>query len=120
FLITERRRTPLRERPEFLGWVLDDANDDDTRAVLAELPPPGRMVYRYVIGPRYRAGHPRTRATSEQLDDASEDRDERPMAGGAQGPARLSRAMSERRVRAVRSSVGGGRRDSRGWRRRTV
>jgi hypothetical protein len=30
FLITERRRAPLRERPEFLGWVLDDANSDGT------------------------------------------------------------------------------------------
>jgi hemerythrin-like domain-containing protein len=53
FLVTERRQTPLRERPDFLGWVLDDAGPDDVRAVLAELPPPGRLAYRYVIGPRY-------------------------------------------------------------------
>jgi hemerythrin-like domain-containing protein len=59
FLVTERRRTPRRARPDFLGWVLDGANATDTRAVLAELPPPGRLAYRYVIGPRYRSreGH---------------------------------------------------------------
>jgi hemerythrin-like domain-containing protein len=61
FLITERRRTPLRDRPEFLGWVLDDANDADAEAVLSELPPPGRLVYRYVLGPRYAARHRRHR-----------------------------------------------------------
>ena len=55
FLVTERRRTPLLARPEFLGWVLDEASPDDARAVLAELPPPGRLAYRYVIGPRYRS-----------------------------------------------------------------
>jgi len=54
FLVTERRQTPPRERPDFLGWVLDQAGPDDARAVLAELPPPGRLAYRYVIGPRYR------------------------------------------------------------------
>jgi hypothetical protein len=57
FLITERRRTPLRDRPDFLGWVLDDANDADTAAVMHELPPPGRFVYRHVIRPRYDAKH---------------------------------------------------------------
>jgi hemerythrin-like domain-containing protein len=56
FLLTERRLTPLRARPDFLGWVLDEAGEDDTRAVLAELPPPGRLAYRYLIGPRYRRG----------------------------------------------------------------
>lgn len=58
FLITERRKTPLRERPEFLGWVLDDANAADAAAVLSELPPPGRLVYRRIIRPRYAAKHP--------------------------------------------------------------
>jgi hemerythrin-like domain-containing protein len=58
FLITERRKTPLRERHEFLGWVLDDANPADTEAVLSELPPPGRFVYRHIIGPRYAAKDP--------------------------------------------------------------
>jgi hypothetical protein len=59
FLVTERSRTPLRERPTFLAWVLDGAEDADREAVLGELPPPGRVVYRRVIGPRYRARHPR-------------------------------------------------------------
>jgi hypothetical protein len=59
FLVTERNRTPLRERPTFLAWVLDGAEDADREAVLGELPPPGRVVYRRVIGPRYRARHPR-------------------------------------------------------------
>jgi iron-sulfur cluster repair protein YtfE (RIC family) len=59
FLVTERSRTPLRERPTFLAWVLDGAEDVDREAVLGELPPPGRVVYRRVIGPRYRARHPR-------------------------------------------------------------
>jgi hemerythrin-like domain-containing protein len=53
FLLTERRQTPLRARPDFLGWVLDEASPADTRAVLAELPPPGRLAYRYAIGRRY-------------------------------------------------------------------
>jgi hemerythrin-like domain-containing protein len=62
FLLTERRKTPLRARPDFLGWVLDEASPDDARAVLAELPPPGRLAYRYVIGPRYRSrARPSTR-----------------------------------------------------------
>ena len=61
FLVTERSRTPLRERPTFLAWVLDGAEDADREAVLGELPPPGRAVYRRVIGPRYRARHPRPR-----------------------------------------------------------
>jgi iron-sulfur cluster repair protein YtfE (RIC family) len=55
FLLTERQKTPVRERPEFMGWVLHDADEADTRAVLAEIPPPGRLVYRYIIGPRYAA-----------------------------------------------------------------
>jgi hemerythrin-like domain-containing protein len=55
FLVTERRQTPVRARPEFLGWVLDEASPDDARAVLAELPPPGRLAYRFVIAPRYRS-----------------------------------------------------------------
>jgi hypothetical protein len=58
FLITERRKTPLRERHEFLGWVLDDADPADTAAVLSELPPPGRFVYRHMIRPRYGASTP--------------------------------------------------------------
>jgi hemerythrin-like domain-containing protein len=57
FLHTERRRTPVRERPEFLSWVLADAAEPDAAAVLAEIPPPGRLVYRKVLAPRYAARH---------------------------------------------------------------
>jgi hypothetical protein len=66
FLVTERSRTPLRERPIFLAWVLDDAEEPDRQAVLAELPPPGRVVYRHVIGPRYHARHSRPRTSDRQ------------------------------------------------------
>jgi hypothetical protein len=55
FLLTERRRRSLRERPEFLTWVLDNASDQDTAAVLAELPRPAHLVYRRVLRPRYQA-----------------------------------------------------------------
>jgi iron-sulfur cluster repair protein YtfE (RIC family) len=55
FLLTERRRRSARERPEFLTWVLDDASDEDTAAVLAELPRPAHLVYRRVLRPRYQA-----------------------------------------------------------------
>ena len=57
FLRTERRRTPLRDRPDFLGWVLDEASPQDTNAVLSELPPPGRLVSQHMILPRYQARH---------------------------------------------------------------
>ena len=57
FLHKERsRRSPL-ERPEFLTWILDDASEQDAAAVLAEMPPPGRLVYRRVLRPRYDAQH---------------------------------------------------------------
>jgi iron-sulfur cluster repair protein YtfE (RIC family) len=55
FLLTERRRRSARERPEFLTWVLDDASDQDTAAVLAELPRPAHLVYRRLLRPRYQA-----------------------------------------------------------------
>jgi hypothetical protein len=55
FLLTERRRRPARERPEFLTWVLDNASDEDTAAVLAELPRPAHLVYRRLLRPRYQA-----------------------------------------------------------------
>jgi hypothetical protein len=55
FLLTERRRRPPRERPEFLTWVLDNASDQDTAAVLAELPRPAHLVYRRLLRPRYEA-----------------------------------------------------------------
>jgi hypothetical protein len=55
FLLTERRRRPARERPEFLTWVLDSASDEDTAAVLAELPRPAHLVYRRLLRPRYQA-----------------------------------------------------------------
>jgi hypothetical protein len=55
FLLTERRRRSARERPEFLTWVLDDASDQDTAAVLAELPRPAHLVYRRLLRPGYEA-----------------------------------------------------------------
>jgi hemerythrin-like domain-containing protein len=55
FLLTERRRRSPRERPEFLTWVLDTASDEDTAAVLAELPRPAHLVYRRLLRPRYQA-----------------------------------------------------------------
>jgi hypothetical protein len=57
FLLTERGRRSPRERPEFLTWILDDATEEDAAAVLAELPPPARLVYRRVLRPRYAAQH---------------------------------------------------------------
>jgi hemerythrin-like domain-containing protein len=53
FLLTERRRRSPRERPEFLTWVLDDASDEDAAAVMAELPRPAHLVYRWLLRPRY-------------------------------------------------------------------
>src|SRR6266536_6283999 len=53
FLLTERRRRPPRERPEFLTWVLDDASDEDAAAVMIELPRPAHLVYRWPLRPRY-------------------------------------------------------------------
>ena len=52
FLLTERRRRSPRERPEFLTWVLDEASDQDTAAVLGELPRPAHLVYRRLLRPR--------------------------------------------------------------------
>jgi iron-sulfur cluster repair protein YtfE (RIC family) len=57
FLRTERARRSPRERPEFLTWILDDADQQDTAAVLTEMPPPARLVYRRVLRPRYDAQH---------------------------------------------------------------
>jgi hemerythrin-like domain-containing protein len=57
FLHKERNRRSPRERPEFLTWILDDASDRDAAAVLAEMPPPARLVYRRVLKPRYEAQH---------------------------------------------------------------
>ena len=55
FLLTERRRRSARERPEFLTWVLDNASDQATAAVLAELPRPAHLVYRRLLRPGYEA-----------------------------------------------------------------
>jgi hemerythrin-like domain-containing protein len=55
FLLTERRRRSPRERPEFLAWVLEAASDEDAAAVMAELPPPAHLVYRWILRPRYAA-----------------------------------------------------------------
>jgi hypothetical protein len=57
FLHKERSRRSPRQRPEFLAWILDDAAEHDAAAVLAEMPPPARLVYRRVLGPRYDAQH---------------------------------------------------------------
>jgi hemerythrin-like domain-containing protein len=57
FLHKERGRRSPRERPEFLTWILDDAGEQDAAAVLAEMPPPARLVYRRVLRPRYDAQH---------------------------------------------------------------
>ena len=57
FLHKERSRRSPRERPEFLTWILDDAGEQDAAAVLAEMPPPARLVYRRVLRPRYDAQH---------------------------------------------------------------
>jgi hemerythrin-like domain-containing protein len=53
FLLTERRRRSPRQRPEFLTWVLDDASDEDAAAVMAELPRPAHLVYRFILRHRY-------------------------------------------------------------------
>jgi hemerythrin-like domain-containing protein len=57
FLLTERGRRMPRERPQFLTWILDDASEKDTAAVMAELPPPARVVYRRILRPRYDRQH---------------------------------------------------------------
>jgi iron-sulfur cluster repair protein YtfE (RIC family) len=57
FLLKERNRRSPRERPEFLTWILDDAGDQDAAAVLTEMPPPARLVYRRILKPRYEAQH---------------------------------------------------------------
>jgi hemerythrin-like domain-containing protein len=57
FLHKERNRRSPRERPEFLTWILDDAGEQDAAAVLTEMPPPARLVYRRILRPRYEAQH---------------------------------------------------------------
>jgi hypothetical protein len=54
FLHTERRKRG-RKGADFLCWVLEDATPADTATVLGELPPPGRLVYRHVLKPRWDA-----------------------------------------------------------------
>jgi len=55
FLHKERDRRSPRQRPEFLTWILDAAGEQDAAAVLAEMPPPARLAYRWVLKPRYDA-----------------------------------------------------------------
>jgi hypothetical protein len=57
FLRQERDRRKPRERPEFLVWVLDGAGEQDTAAILAEMPQPVGFVYRRFLKPRYDARH---------------------------------------------------------------
>ena len=59
FLLTERRRRSPRERPEFLTWVLDEASEEDAAAVMAELPRPAHLVYRWILRPRCSRQAPR-------------------------------------------------------------
>jgi CubicO group peptidase (beta-lactamase class C family) len=40
-----------------LTWILDSVGEQDAAAVLAEMPPPARLVYRRVLKPRYEAQH---------------------------------------------------------------
>jgi hypothetical protein len=54
FLMTERRKQSPRARVEFLTWVLDEAEPANAAAVLRELPPPGRVVYRRILAPLHR------------------------------------------------------------------
>jgi Hemerythrin HHE cation binding domain len=56
YMRTERRKRG-RKGAQFLCWVLDDASPADARTVLHEVPPPGRLVYQYVMKPRYDAQH---------------------------------------------------------------
>src|SRR5262249_54703511 len=58
FLLKERSRRPPLERPEFLAWILDAADEQDAAAVLTEMPPPARLVYRWILNPRPAAHHP--------------------------------------------------------------
>lgn len=53
----ERSRRSARARPGFLTWILDDAGEQDAAAVLAEMPPPARLVCRRVLRPRCDAQH---------------------------------------------------------------
>jgi hypothetical protein len=64
YLRTERRKSG-RRGAQFLAWVLDDATPEDTATVMNELPPPGRVVYRHVIKPRYEARQLWSPATTE-------------------------------------------------------
>jgi hypothetical protein len=54
YMHTERRKRG-RKGAQFLTWVLDDAEPSDAATVLHELPPPARLVYRFVLKPRYDA-----------------------------------------------------------------
>jgi hypothetical protein len=56
YLRTERRKRG-RKGAQFLCWVLEDASADDSATVLREVPPPGRLVYRLLLKPRYDARH---------------------------------------------------------------
>jgi hypothetical protein len=51
FLHKERARRSPRERPEFLVWILDDAGQQDTAAVLTEMPPPTGSSTAECFGP---------------------------------------------------------------------
>ena len=51
-----RRTQGIRGAAVYLPWVLDGATEPVRRAVLGQLPPPARVVYRSLWAPRYRKG----------------------------------------------------------------
>jgi hypothetical protein len=49
----QRRRTGIRSGAQLFPWLLDEATPEQVKAVLGELPPPLRVVYRRIWQPRY-------------------------------------------------------------------
>jgi hypothetical protein len=52
-----RKVQGLRGAAAYLPWLLDDAPAPTRRFVLGLLPPPARLLYRWVWAPRYRRAH---------------------------------------------------------------
>lgn len=53
FLHEQRNFTPAEDRPVYLTWLLEDLDPELVAKTLAELPPPGRVVYRVVLRRRF-------------------------------------------------------------------